>query len=279
MDDLDAVARWRAEVHRAWLDGDPSAEACGHREAWLAGVRVLRSGPAPSHPLLVYLHGGGYALGSPEVALPITERLARGLEIVSVDYRLAPEDPCPAAIDDANAVYRFLLDTTDDRQPILVGGDSAGANLALSIALTARERGWPSPAGLLLFSPHLGVELDRSGAPATDDHRRSDVDRTASAWLAEAYRGHLDPGDPRLSPLGRDLADLPPILIQVGTADTSFEQGVRLARRARAAGVDVVFDVWEGLWHTWHYHRDLPEADRALAEAVNFADHLSSGHR
>lgn len=265
--DLAAVARWRAAVHEAWLDGDPPAEACGHREDRVAGVRVLRSVPpaGDGSPLVVYLHGGGYTLGSPEVALPITERLARGCEVVSVDYRLAPEHPCPAGVGDAEAVTRALLAVDHDR-PLVLAGDSAGANLALSAALSVGSH--PAPAALVLFSPHTdatpSAEHETSGRP-------SDLDRAGARWLAEAYQGDLAPDDPRLSPALGDLSGLPPILIQVGTIDTCFEQGIRLARRARSAGVEVDLDVWEGLWHTWHYHRDLPEADRALAEAVTFA--------
>ncbi len=258
----------------------------------VAGVRVLRTDPVPdpTRPLLLYLHGGGYALGNPEVALPITERLAAGAEIVSIDYRLAPEHPCPTAVEDAGAVYRALVDQerpedeedgrrrTTGPRPIVVAGDSAGANLALSVALAARDRGGPTPAGLLLFSPHLGWARPGSGR-STGDRRPSDVDRTAEAWLAEAYRGDLAPDDARLSPLGADLAGLPPILVQVGTSDTGLEHGASLARLARAAGVEVTLDVWAGLWHTWHYHRDLPEADQALAEAVAFVRRLSAEPR
>ncbi len=277
LDDLAAVVAWRATIHAAWLDGDPSAEACGHREDVVAGVRVLRSTPDLGGPIVVYLHGGGYALGSPEVALPITERLARSVTVVSVDYRLAPEHPYPAGVDDAIAVHRALA-LADPGRPLVLAGDSAGANLALSAALAAGPAGSPdspAPAALLLFSPH--VDHAPPPEPTGDDAARpTDVDRTAGRWLTDAYRGSLDPADPRLSPLRADLAGLPPMLVQVGTADTSLEQAVRLARRARLAGGEVDLDVWDGLWHTWHYHRDLPEADRALAEAATFAVRLST---
>lgn len=269
-EDRAAVARWRAEVHRAWLEGDPPAEACGHREDRVAGRRVLRTAPVPDGPRILYLHGGGYALGSPEVALPITERLARGAEVVSVDYRLAPEHPCPAAIDDAVAVYRAMAAAG----PVpAVAGDSAGANLALSVALSAPAPEHPRPSTLILLSPHLD---QRRSTARPDRDRPSDVDDRAARWLAAAYRGDLDADDPRLSPLraGPDrIGRLPPTLIQVGSIDTSREQGVRLAERIESVGGSVALEVWDGLWHTWHYHRDLPEADRALARAVAFARH------
>ncbi|MEM9562678.1 MAG: alpha/beta hydrolase [Actinomycetota bacterium] len=275
--DPTAIAAWRAAVNAAWLDGDPSAEACGHREAVVGGVRVLRTWPDRDGPLVVYLHGGGYALGSPEVALPITERLARSVSVVSVGYRLAPEHPFPAGVEDATAVYRALSLDAPDR-PVVLAGDSAGANLALSVALAVRdgaESAVPPPAGLLLLSPHVdhAPRPEPGGSPAD---RPSDVDAEAGRWLTDAYRGSLAADDPRLSPVRAELAGLSPMLIQVGTADTSLDQAVRLARRARLAGVDVDLDVWAGLWHTWHYHRDLPEADRALSEAAEFALRLSA---
>lgn len=279
IDDLSAVGRWRIEVHRAWLEGDPPVESCGHREASLDRVRVLRTAPVADRPRILYLHGGGYALGSPEVAVPITERLAPGAEVVSVDYRLAPEHPFPAGLDDAAAAFRALAAERPDTA-IVVAGDSAGANLALSLALSlVREQGSAAagnrlaiPAGLILFSPHVEVsEPDRDPDSDRGRDRPTDLDDDGARWLVDAYRGPLPREHPGLSPGRADLRGLPPILIQVGTIDTSFDHGVRLARRARSAGVEVTLDVWHGLWHTWQYHRDLPEADQALSEAAAFA--------
>ncbi|MEZ5410644.1 MAG: alpha/beta hydrolase [Acidimicrobiales bacterium] len=272
-DDHRAVARWRAEVHAAWLAGDPPAAACGHQPVTLAGVRCLWApGPAPdpgarppSQPILVYLHGGGYALGSPEVALPITQRLAAGgLAVVSVDYRLAPEHPGPAAVDDAVAVFRAVRRAWPGR-PLALGGDSAGGNLALSVTqrLGRRHGADPrGPAAMVLFGPHL----DHGGPLRPGD----DTDEAGAAWLRAAYCGSADPTDPRLSPLRGDLRHLPPTLVQVGTGDRLLGQAARFARAARRAGSEVTLDVWDGLWHTWQYHRNLPEADEALAEAAAF---------
>lgn len=260
-------------MHGAWLDGDPPVERCGHRPDEIEGIRVLRSTAVDDGPLILYLHGGGFALGSPDVALPITERLTDGgLEIVSVDYRLAPEHPCPAAITDSVAVARAVSARAGGRSLVLAG-DSAGANLAISVAQQLRDGGGAGATGLLLLSPHVDHGVGR--APGNGHDRPSDVDRAAARWLAAAYRGSLSSDDHRLSPLRGDLGGLPPILIQVGSIDTSFEQSARLASEARSAGVEVVLDVWEGLWHTWHYHRDLPEADLALAEAAAWVRRLS----
>jgi acetyl esterase/lipase len=269
--DLEAVSRWRTTIHAQWLDGDPSAEACGHHPTEVAGVRCLRAGVDEAdqgRPLVVYCHGGGYALGSPEVALPITERLAAGAEVVSVDYRLAPEHPYPAAIDDVHAVYR-AVSAAATKRPIWLVGDSAGANLALATAIRQRDEGGHRPRGLALLSPHL--DHARSGAerhpePSTT---REDVDGTAATWLREAYCADVAPNDWRVSPLRAALDHLPPTLIQVGSNDSSLGDAIRFSRRARTAGMEVTLDVWHGLWHTWHYHRDLPEADAAMGEIAS----------
>jgi acetyl esterase/lipase len=229
---------------------------------------------------VIYAHGGGYALGSPEVAVPITERLAAaGLEVISVDYRLAPEHPYPAGLDDVDAVYRAVTSTDGIRRrggraTVIVAGDSAGANLALGVVLRSIVSGTPRPIGLVLFSPHLDHALTRLEAPVSR-HPRDDVDDRSAAWLRAAYIGHRSPADPGVSPLRADLAGLCPILIQVGSEDIARPHGEALSRRARAAGVEVTLEVWPGLWHTWHYHRGLPEADEALARAARWIGALA----
>ena len=268
--DLDAVSRWRAAVHAQWLDGDPPAEACGHHSIEVAGVRCLRAGDDASdqgRPLVVYCHGGGYALGSPEVAIPITERLAPVAEVVSVDYGLAPEHPHPAGVDDVQAVYRAVSATASGR-PVWLAGDSAGANLALATAIRQRDEEGHRPEGLVLLSPHLDHGPSGSERRPEPFTGREDVDTQAAAWLRDAYCADLAPGNWRVSPLRAALDNLPPILVQVGSIDSSLADAVRLSRRARRVGVEATLDVWHGLWHTWHYHRELPEADEAMGEVA-----------
>ncbi len=158
---------------------------------------------------------------------------------------------------------------------IVLAGDSAGANLALSVALRSVDNAEPGIAGLVLLSPHLDQGPPDSVAPVdrTED-ARSDVDDVAAKWLRAAYCGEIDPADPRVSPLRADPVGLPPTLVQVGTVDATLADAVRFARSARSADVDVTLDIWDGLWHAWHYHRDLPEADRALAEVGRFIAEL-----
>lgn len=268
--DLTAVAAWRAAMHAAWGEGTVGDEVL-HRPERLGGVDVLVAGPPAAAITLVYAHGGGYALGSAGVAVPITARLARHVRVVSVDYRLAPEHPFPAALDDVDAVFQAVYRSVwhGGGGFVAVAGDSAGGALALGVALRAAAGARPArpapparPAAVVLFCPHLEHQPDDAAAPAG-----------GPAALAAAYRAGHDAADPLLSPLHAPpelLAQLPPTLVQAGSADPLHQQAVRFARRGRAAGAPVTLDLWDGLWHAWQYHRELPEADRALAEASRF---------
>ena len=254
--DHSAVARWRAETNALW--GEDDDPAMPHRRETIDGVPCVVAGPSPppATPTVVYAHGGGYVLGSAAVAVPITARLAvSGLRVVSVDYRQPPEHPFPAALDDVLAVY--LMFAAGDA-PVALVGDSAGGALALGAAIGAAAEGLP-PAAVALFSPLLDHVAAADRRSDGDDERR----------LIECYIGDADPADPRLSPLRGEHGGLPPVLIQAAADEPLAAQAREFQRRAAAAGVDVTLDLWQGLWHTWHYH-DLPEADRALAEAAAF---------
>lgn len=274
--DSEAVARWRATVHQSWLAGDPTAEECDHTETSIGGVRCLvADGPSDHAPTVVYFHGGGFALGSPEVALPITDRLRAWANVVSVDYRLAPEHPFPAALTDATTVLEALGELGDVDRPktapaLVLAGDSAGAGLATAACL----RSPADVAALVLLSPQL--DLTATTHPRIADPS-SDVDHRTAEWLRVAYCDGRAPNDPQISPLQGDLGGLPPTLLQVGAIDSSLRQAIRFARLAAVADADLTLDVWDGLWHTWHYHRELPEADRALEEAGRFAQRFSRG--
>ena len=252
--DLDAVARWRAETNALWgTDDDPEVP---HRPVTIGGVPCLVAGPqaSDSKPTVVYAHGGGYVLGSAAVAIPITARLGRILRLVSVDFRQPPEHPFPAALDDMLAVYRALAGYGTS---VALAGDSAGGALALSAAVIAAADGMP-PAAIVLFSPLLDH--------IPNDDRRSPTDESR---LVASYVGDADPADPCLSPLRAELTGLPPVLVQAAVGEPLASQAREFQQRAAGAGVDITLDLWEGLWHTWHYHA-LPEADQALAEAAAF---------
>lgn len=257
LSDHAAVARWRAETNALW--GEADDPAAPHRPEIIGGVACLVAGPPPDAdtPIVVYAHGGGYVLGSAAVAIPITARLGQTLRVVSVDYRQPPEHPFPAALDDVLAVYRAL---EDEAAPLAYAGDSAGGALALSAAAISAAEG-RSAVAVALLSPVLD-HVHVSGRPSPgDDERR----------LINCYTGDADPADPRLSPLRAELGGLPPVLVQAAADEPLAFQAREFHRRAAAAGVDVTVDLWEGLWHTWHYHA-LPEADQALAEAAAFLD-------
>ena len=262
LSDHAAVARWRAATNALW--GEEDDLHAPHGCEAIGGVACRVAGPKPDAdaPTVVYAHGGGYVahgggyvLGSASVAIPITARLARTLPVVSVEFRQPPEHPFPAALDDVLAVYRSLAASGAS---LALAGDSAGGTLALSAAVIATAEGAP-PTAVALFSPLLDhvVEAGRP-SPGADERR-----------LIDCYTGDADPADPRLSPLRAELGGLPSVLIQAAADEPLAAQAREFQRRAVMAGVDVTLDLWEGLWHTWHYHA-LPEADEALAEAAAF---------
>jgi monoterpene epsilon-lactone hydrolase len=219
--------------------------------------------------VILYLHGGGYSLGSARTGANLAAPLARstGVPAVSLDYRLAPEDPFPAAVDDALAAYRELLDSS---QKVVVAGDSAGGGLALALMIAARRAGLPQPVGAVLYSPWTDVSLSGGSMDA-----RSEYDplfaRAQMAESADWYVGDRDPEDELASPLFADLTGLPPLLIQVGSAEVLLDDSLRLAVRAAEAEVDVSLDVIAGAPHVFQYFTGfLPEADEALERAAAF---------
>ena len=239
-------------VHRQPLGGVPGE--------WL-GTPV-----AGESPVILYLHGGGYCVGSTDSHRPITASLVKftGCAVYSADYRLAPEHPHPAALDDALAVYRALLAAGHRR--LILAGDSAGAGLALATALALRDAGVAPPQALLLLSPW--VDLSCSGATM---HTQAAQDPMLSAGVltrwAREYLGALPPQHPACSPLFGDLRGLPPVLIQVGRDEVLLDDSMRLQLRLQQAGGAVRLQVFEGLWHDFHLHvGTLAEADQAFTD-------------
>jgi epsilon-lactone hydrolase len=214
----------------------------------------LRSPGADDHKLLVYFHGGGYVVGSPRTHRSPVGRMAGafGGTALSVAYRLAPEHPYPAALDDARAVWRALIDERGlDPARIVVAGDSAGAGLTLALALALRDAGEPLPAALGLISPWLDLTLDTDGrrppAPRDVILTRGLVRAFAAAYLAGAPAG-----EPAVSPLYGELAGLPPLVVHTSAEELIRADGERLVARARAAGLTVTHEELPGLWHDPH---------------------------
>jgi monoterpene epsilon-lactone hydrolase len=233
----------------------------------LAGVPAecvtSRGRASAKEKALLYLHGGGYVLGSARTHRSITGRLAllSGSVVHVPDYRLAPEHPYPAALDDALACYRALLAQGCTPGGIVVAGDSAGGGLALALVLKLRALGLPQPAGLALISPW--VDLACKCLSAID----GDV-LLSAAWLradAAAYLGKCSADDPLASPIHADLRDLPRVFIQSAQREILMEDARRLAAALSAAGVPVQHEVCEHMWHDFQlYAGQVPEATDAV---------------
>ncbi|MGE0408727.1 MAG: alpha/beta hydrolase [Amphiplicatus sp.] len=221
--------------------------------------------PARAARTILYLHGGGYVFGSPRTHRTLTYPLALAAEanVFSLDYRLAPEHPCPAAIEDALAAYDFLLGLHAPEK-IVIAGDSAGGGLALAALVALKERGAPLPAGAILYSPwtDLTVSGETMAANARSDAMFNRASIEGGRWK---YLGRLDPKDPRASPLYADLGGLPPLLVFASRSEMLFDDSRRLVEKAKAAGLHVDFVAADNLVHVWPlFHPFLPEAREAL---------------
>jgi acetyl esterase/lipase len=221
---------------------------------------------------IVYFHGGGYAMGSLNSHRGHCARLSRAARarVLSVDYRLAPEHPHPAAVEDAVAAVRFVLESGFAPGRTAIAGDSAGGGLTLATLVALRDAGDPTPAAGLCISPwtDLAGTGDSMQSKAAEDPmvRAADL-----ALMADAYLAGRDPKTPLASPLYADLAGLPPLLFQVGSAEILLDDAVRVAARARAAGVEAELRVWPDMFHVWHAFADiLPEGQQAVEEMAAF---------
>ncbi|WP_435771763.1 alpha/beta hydrolase [Nocardioides sp. SYSU DS0651] len=213
--------------------------------------------------VLLYLHGGGYTVGSRTTHRAVTAHLAHAAGVVAhlLDYRLAPEHPYPAAVDDALAAYRALLDLGVPAPRIVVAGDSAGGGLTLALALRLRAEGLPLPRALALISPWPDLRLDGL-ADAVDDPLLS------RGWLQRCARdyGGDDVTRPEVSPLLADLSGLPPVLVHGASDEILIDDVERLVDRARDAGVTVTYERLDGLWHVAHlYAGMMRESTEAVA--------------
>ncbi len=219
--------------------------------------------------VILYLHGGGYVSGSIASHRSMVSHLgvAAGARTLALHYRRAPESPFPAAAADAMTGYRFLVDSGIAPERIVLAGDSAGGGLVMATLLSLRDAGARLPAGGFVISPWVDL-LNTGGSIAG----KADVDpMIGKAYLddlASQYLGGADPRSPRASPLYADLHGLPPLLIQVGTAETLLDDATRLAARAGAADVRATLSTWPHMIHVWHlFHSQLSDARAAIAEA------------
>ena len=221
---------------------------------------------------VLYLHGGGYTLGSIDTHRGLGSRIAEaaGTRVLMVEYRLAPETPFPGAVEDATAAYGFLLDQGVAPEMIAIGGDSAGGGLTLATLVSLKELGKPLPGAAFALSPWVDLE-----ALGDSMETRADADpmvqKEGLVRMGKLYLADADPKTPLAAPLYADLSGLPPILIQVGTAETLLDDSVRIVERLRAAGVTVELQQYEDLIHVFQAFAPIvPESREAIAKIGSF---------
>jgi monoterpene epsilon-lactone hydrolase len=232
----------------------------------------LRPIGAPDNRAILYLHGGAYTMGSCATHRALASRIAIAGKTPALlpEFRLAPEYPFPAALDDGMTVYRWLIDSGISPQKIVIVGDSSGGGLTMALAILLREKNAPLPAAIACLSPWADLAL--TGESLTT---RAKVDPICSIeesqFHATHYIGEHDAQAPLVSPIYADLHGLPPIFIQAGDREILLSDAIRLADRAHTDGVDTELEVWDGMWHVWHlFARYVPEGQRAINKVGAF---------
>ena len=229
---------------------------------------------------VLYLHGGGYSIGSVNTHADLVSRIARasGARAFSLNYRLAPENPFPAAVDDSTTAYRWLLKQGVRPETIVIAGDSAGGGLTAATLLALKKSGDPLPGAAVLLSPW--TDLDATGQSMKT---RADKDPMIVVdplkGMAKLYADKAELTDPLVSPLYGDYNGLPPILIQVGDCEVLLDDSTRYAERAKAAGVDVTLEVWDEMIHVFQiFAPTLPEGQQAIDKIGEWVkQHVSAG--
>jgi acetyl esterase/lipase len=276
-----ATLRQRIEVFNRFIPNPPRKATVTRVVAGgIAGVRVAMPTSHQDRHML-YLHGGGYVFGSPAHYRDFLWRIAdvTRSRVLCIDYRLAPEHPFPAAVDDAVAAYRWLLGEGVDPGRISVMGDSAGGGLTFATLLKLRDDGIPLPAAAVALSPWTDLTVTSASIG-----RFADSDPMLSPEAAETYaRWYLagaDPRHPYASPLYGNLDGLPPTLIQVGSDEILRDDCTRIAERLRDAGRRAELEIWPRMPHVWQlFARILPEARRAIEQVGAFVEANTSAHR
>lgn len=258
------------------VHGHPVAPTTRVERVTLAGVpcsRVTVPEAEGSDATLLLCHGGAFVAAGGDGYLFYAEMLGRPCRarVLLVDYRLAPEHAFPAAVDDALSTWRFLLDAGIAPESVAIAGDSAGGGLTAATLVAVRDSGAPLPAAAVCISPWLDLTLS-GGTIATKADEDPFVDALGLlAPAAEAYLAGADPKTPTASPLFADLAGLPPLLVQVGTAEILLDDARSFAERARLAGVDVELEVAQDMIHVWHAFADIfPEGAQAIDRLTTF---------
>jgi monoterpene epsilon-lactone hydrolase len=272
--DIEAL-RKRLRLLEPLVPGPPrrtlteAVDADGARAVW------IRAPQTRNDVCILHFHGGGYMVGSEALYRDFSWRIgaAACASVLYFDYRLAPEHPFPAALDDAVGVYRWLAAHVDPRR-IAVVGDSAGGGLALATLCRLRDEGFSLPGAAVAISPWTDLALtgeSLTGNAATDPM----IDAAALPPIAQAYLSGADPRNPYASPLYAEASGLPPTLIQVGSDEVLRDDAVRMAARLKAAGCKVEIEIWPRMPHAWHlYARILPEGRKAIENAGRFVKNM-----
>jgi len=263
-----SVQEVRAQMEE-WVGSFPLPEGVSLEAVDANGVagEWVRAPGVRDDAVFLYLHGGGYVLGSPATGRHLAAAFseAAGASILSLDYRLAPEHPFPAAVEDGAAGYRWLVNQGFPPERIAVGGDSAGGGLTVATLLALRDAGDPLPATGICISPWVDLTCS-SASYKTKTGTDPIVVHEDILWMASMYIGDEDPKTPLISPVFADLKGLPPILIQVGSEEMLLDDSIGLDRRAREAGVDSTLEVWDDMIHVWHlFFQMLKEGRDAIS--------------
>ena len=279
-----STAQEQRQLLRAALSAQPLPAELTVTAGALGGVptaEITIAGIEPRH-LVLYFHGGVYVIGDAFLAADLASQVGRrvGAKVISVDYRLAPEHPYPAAVDDAFAAYEALLQSGVDASTIVFAGESAGGGLAVATLINARDHGLPLPAAAFVMSPMTDLTL----AGTTMETRREADPLFTRELLQERvndYTAGQDAALPLMSPIFADLSGLPPLIIQAGTHEVLLDDAVRLAGQAAAADVEVILDISPGVPHVFQaYHAILDEAAAALDRAGQLLSaHLAGAER
>ena len=232
----------------------------------VAGEWMDRAGVDSDH-LVLYFHGGGYVIGSPKTHRALTAKLgmSAGARVFAADYRMGPENPFPAAVEDAFSAYKGLIDKEGfDPSKTAISGDSAGGGLTMALLVKLRDEGIPLPKCAALLSPWVDLTGDSPTLTSLAD-RDPIVQKESLLQLAGWYLGGADAKNPLASPLFANLKNLPPLLIHVGTDETLLDDSKTLHKNAKKAGVPSEIEIWDDMIHVWHaFHFILPEGAEAL---------------
>lgn len=264
------VRAQRAMIRQAYLASTPP-DGCRFDHTTLGGIPVTRTRCEHSDPAraILYLHGGAYIIGSPDTHRGITGHLcvSSGATVYAPDYRLAPENPFPAGLDDAKAAYLALLEDGIQPGQIALAGDSAGGGLALALAMLLRDEGVGVPGAIAVFSPWTDLTHSRLYEPTVEPMlQKRWIDKAASLYCAGESRKN-----PLISPVYGDFSGMPPLLIQVGSEEILLNDAQRLSAAARRAGIETHLNIYNSLWHVFQVHAgQLDRATEAMEEAGEF---------